>query len=141
MSNAADSPEENTKEIPLGHGETILVIEDEPAILNLSRTMLESLGYAVLTASSAGEAMRLAKAQAGKIHLLIIDVVMPKMNGRELSDQLQSLYPDIKILFMSGYTADVIAHHGVLAEGVRFIQKPLFRKDLAVKVNEVLTPV
>ncbi|MDP3478123.1 MAG: PAS domain S-box protein [Desulfoprunum sp.] len=141
VSNTADSPEENTKEIPLGHGETILVVEDEPAILNLSKAMLESLGYAVLTANTTGEAMQLAKAQAGKIDLLIIDVVMPEMNGRELADQLQSLFPDIKILFMSGYTADVIAHHGVLAEGVCFIQKPLFRQDLAAKVHEVLARV
>ncbi len=137
-SNAADSYEENTKKIPLGHGEIILVVEDEPAILSLSRTMLESLGYAVLTANTTDEARQLAKVHAGEIHLLLIDVVMPEMDGRQLADQLQTLYSDIKIHFMSGYTADVIAHHGVLAEGVHFIQKPFFRQDLAAKVHEAL---
>ncbi|MBU4262681.1 MAG: PAS domain S-box protein [Proteobacteria bacterium] len=138
VSNAVDSREEHTRETPLGQGEVILVVEDEVALLKLSRTMLESLGYAVLTASKTGEAMQLAKAHAGRIDLVIIDVVMPEMNGRELADQLQTLYPKIKILFMSGYTADIIAHHGVLAEGMHFIQKPLLRQDLAAKVHEVL---
>ena len=116
-SDAADAQKEKAKAIPLGHGETILVVEDEVTILNMSKTMLESLGYAVLTASTTDEAMQLAKAHADTIHLLITDVVMPEMNGRELAEQLHTLYPELKTLFMSGYTADVIAHHGVLAEG------------------------
>jgi len=137
-SDAADAQKEKAKAIPLGHGETILVVEDEVTILNMSRTMLESLGYAVLTANTTDEAMQLAKAHAGTIHLLITDVVMPEMNGRELAEQLHTLNPELKTLFMSGYTADIIAHHGVLAEGVRFIQKPFSKQDLAAKVREVL---
>ncbi len=135
----AEAPrEEGSMEFALGQGETILVVEDEPAILSMIRVMLESLGYIALTASTTDEALRLVKAHAGKIHLLLIDVVMPETNGRELADQLQPLYPDIKTLFMSGYTADVIAHHGVLAEGLHFMQKPFSRQDLATKVREVL---
>ena len=136
-SDAADAQKEKAKAIPLGHGETILVVEDEVTILTLSRTMLESLGYAVLTASTTDEAMQLTKTHAGTIHLLITDVVMPEMNGRELAEQLHTLNPELKTLFMSGYTADVIAHHGVLAEGVHFIQKPFSKQDLAAKVREV----
>jgi YesN/AraC family two-component response regulator len=82
--------------------------------------------------------VRLAEEHPGDIHLLITDVVMPGMNGRDLADELRTFYPDIKILFMSGYTADVIAHRGVLEEDVQFIQKPFSMKDLGVKVREVL---
>jgi PAS domain S-box-containing protein len=120
-----------------GH-ETILVAEDEPAILQVTTMMLERLGYAVLAASTPGEAIRMAEAHPGQIHLLMTDVVMPEMNGRDLAKNLLSLYPDIKRLFMSGYTADVIAHQGVLDKGVFFIQKPFTRKDLAAKVRQVL---
>jgi len=125
--------------VPAGRGnETILLVEDEPAILNLARMLLEGFGYTVLAAPTPGEAIRLAEELAGKIHLLIADVVMPQMNGRELAANLTSRYPDLKRLFMSGYTADVIAHHGVLDEGVNFIQKPFSVQDLAAKVREVL---
>ena len=123
---------------PPGHGETVLLVEDDPAILKLGTKMLERLSYTVLTANTATEAIRLAKEHAGKIDLLITDVVMPDMNGRELAGNLFSLYPNIKRMFMSGYTANVIAHHGVLEEGVQFIQKPFGMKDLAVKVRETL---
>ena len=120
-----------------GH-ETILLVEDEPAILKLATTMLERQGYTVLAASMPGEAIRLAAEHTGKIHLLMTDVVMPEMNGRELAKNLLSLYPDLKRLFMSGYTADVIAHRGVIDEGVNFIQKPFTMQDLAAKVRQVL---
>jgi FixJ family two-component response regulator len=82
--------------------------------------------------------LRLAEQHAGDVHLLITDVVMPEMNGRELADQLCGLFPEIKTLFMSGYTADVIAHQGVLEEGVNFIQKPFSIQDLSVKVRAAL---
>jgi YesN/AraC family two-component response regulator len=82
--------------------------------------------------------MRLAEEHPGAIDLLITDVVMPGMNGRDLADELHTIYPDIKILFMSGYTADAIAHRGVLEEDVQFIQKPFSIKDLGLKVHEVL---
>lgn len=126
------------EEISYGHGETILVVEDEVSILNLLREMLEGLGYAVLTAARPGDALQLAEERAGKIHLLITDVVMPEMNGKELAERLRGLYPALKCLFMSGYTANVIAHHGILDEGVHFIQKPASIKDLASKVRETL---
>ena len=124
---------------PVARGrETILVVEDEPAILRMTKTMLERLGYAVLTASTPGEAIRVAGAHTDVIHLLITDVVMPEMNGRDPAKNLLTLYPALKRLFMSGYTADVIAHHGVLDEGVHFIQKPFSKKDLAARVSEAL---
>ncbi len=118
--------------------ETILLVEDELAILKMTAIMLEKQGYRVLSAKTPGEAIRLAREHAGQIHLLMTDVVMPEMNGRDLAKNLLSLYPQIKRLFMSGYTADVIAHHGVLEEGVCFIQKPFYKKDLAAKVREAL---
>jgi PAS domain S-box-containing protein len=118
--------------------ETILLVEDEPAILKMTTIMLERLGYTVLPAPTPGEAIRLATENAGDIHLLLTDVVMPEMNGRDLAKNLLSLYPDLKRLFMSGYTANVIAHHGVLDEGVQFIQKPFSTQKLASKVREVL---
>ncbi len=126
-------------EIPTLKGrETILLVEDEPMILDLAATILETQDYTVLQASTPGEAIRLAREHAGKINLLLTDVIMPEMNGRELAKSLLSLYPDMKRLFMSGYTADVIAHHGLLDEGVRFISKPFSMKGLIAKVREVL---
>ena len=118
--------------------ETVLLVEDEPAILKMGKTMLERLGYTVLAAASPAEALRLAEEHGGEIHLLITDVVMPEMNGRELAMRVRALHPGIKCLFMSGYTADVIAHHGVLDEGVHFIQKPFSLRDLAAQVKSAL---
>jgi len=118
--------------------ETILLVEDEPGILKMTLKMLERHGYTVLAAPTPGEAMSQAAQYKGEIHLLMTDVVMPEMNGRDLAKDLLSIFPDLKLLFMSGYTADVIAHHGVLEEGVHFIQKPFFMKDLAAKVREAL---
>lgn len=129
---------ENSKEIPLGHKETILLVEDEPSIMKMSKMMLENLGYQVLAANTPKEALHLAKENSSVIHLIITDVIMPEMNGRDLANQLHNLCPNIKTLFMSGYTADVIAHHGVLDQGVHFIQKPFSKKKLAVKIREVL---
>jgi two-component system, cell cycle sensor histidine kinase and response regulator CckA len=130
--------DERTETIPPGHEETVLVVEDEPAIMKMSKMMLEQLNYRVLAASTPGEAMRFAEEHSGLIHLLITDVVMPEMNGRDLADQLHTLYPGIKILFMSGYTASVIAHHGVLNKGVHFIQKPFSKREIAIKIKKVL---
>ncbi|MCF8114749.1 MAG: PAS domain S-box protein [Desulfotignum sp.] len=118
--------------------ETILLVEDEPMILDMTTTMLEMLGYTVLAAASPDEAIRLAKDYTGKIHLLMSDVVLPEMNGRDLAGQIVHLYPGIRLLFMSGYTANVIAHHGVLDDGVAFIQKPFSMADMTEKVREVL---
>ena len=115
--------------------ETILLVEDEPSILEMTTLMLKRLGYTVLAAVTPGEAINLAREHAGEIHLLMTDVIMPEMNGRDLARNLLTLYPDLKRLFMSGYTANVIAHHGVLDPGVHFIQKPFSMKDMAAKVR------
>jgi CheY-like chemotaxis protein len=118
--------------------ETILVVEDESPLLNVTQRMLERRGYNVLTANTPGQAIQVAREHAGNIDLLITDVVMPEMNGRDLAKNILSLYPRAKPLFMSGYTADVIAHQGVLDEGVFFIQKPFSARDLAATVRQVL---
>ncbi len=118
--------------------ETILLVEDEPAILKLAKVMLERLGYKVLAASAPGEAIRIASEHKGEINLLMTDVIMPQMNGRELAQKLLSIHAHIKVLFVSGYTADVIARHGVLDEGTHFLQKPFSVKDLAARLREVL---
>jgi two-component system cell cycle sensor histidine kinase/response regulator CckA len=128
----------DTSEPPLSHGETILLVEDEAVMMEVARVMLESLDYKVLAAASPNEAIDLSKQYGGKIDLLFTDVVMPQMNGRELADQLKTLRPAVKILFMSGYTANVIAHQGVLEEGINFIQKPFSMYDLAAEIRMAL---
>ncbi len=133
-----DSQLERAEDIPLGRGETVLLVEDEPALLRMTQMVLEELRYRVLAASTSGKAIRLAEEHAGEIQLIITDVVMPEMNGRDLAERLQSRYSSMKILFMSGYTADVIANKGVLDEGMNFIQKPFSTKEIAVKVREAL---
>jgi PAS domain S-box-containing protein len=126
-----------TEPVARGH-ETILLVEDEKTLLDLSKRMLEKQGYRVLTAGTPGEAIRLAEEKAGEIQLLMTDVVMPEMNGRDLAKKMLTLYPNLKCLFTSGYTANVIVHHGVLDEGVYFIQKPFSIKELGTKVREAL---
>ena len=129
---------EVSSQIPKSRGETVLIVEDEVSILNMGKQMLQRLGYNVLSANKPKDAIELAESHHGKIDLLITDVVMPEMSGRELSEEFSTRYSSVKTLYMSGYTANVIAHHGVLDEGVKFIQKPFSRKDLAVKVRDVL---
>jgi signal transduction histidine kinase/CheY-like chemotaxis protein len=129
---------ESTEETPKGRGEMLLLVEDEPVILDVSREMLEQLGYVVLTASTPSEALRQAETHAAEIKLLITDVVMPKMNGRDLARLIGDIKPGLKCLFISGYTANVIANHGVLDEGVHFLQKPFSMKDIATKVRHAL---
>jgi PAS domain S-box-containing protein len=119
-------------------GETLLLVEDQDAILRLTKRMLERMGYTVLAASTPAEALRLGWDHPGEIHLLVTDVVMPEMNGRDLAKSLLAMRPRLKRLFISGYTADVIAHHGVLDEGVNFLAKPFSRQDLAAKVHRAL---
>ncbi|MDD2734466.1 MAG: ATP-binding protein [Desulfuromonadaceae bacterium] len=118
--------------------ETILLVEDEPAILKMAAMMLEGQGYTVIMAGTADEAIRKFREQLFAIHMVMTDVVMPDMNGRDLVDELLKLKPQLKSLFMSGYSANVIAHHGVLDEGVHFIQKPFPLSELTSKVREVL---
>ncbi len=130
-------PPEPLEKTGLGH-ETVLFVEDEPTILKIGRQILQELGYQVIAAATPGQALQLAREHSGKIHLLITDVIMPEMNGKDLAARLISLQPGIRQLFMSGYTADVIANHGVLDESVQFIQKPFTVEDLSAKVRIVL---
>jgi PAS domain S-box-containing protein len=126
-----------TESAPRGQ-ETLLLVEDEPDILNMTAMLLEKQGYTVLSAHTPGEAAHLATKHSNEIHLLITDVVMPEMNGRDLANSLKAQHPHLKCLFMSGYTGDVIAQYGVLAEGINFIQKPFSLRELATKVREAL---
>jgi CheY-like chemotaxis protein len=132
------APAEHPPEPSTQPHETILLVEDEPTILRMTVRMLERMGYRVLAAGSPGDALHLARKHKGEIHLLMTDVVMPEMNGRDLAKNLLSLYPNIHRLFMSGFTADVIARHGVLDAGVHFIHKPFGVKDLSAKLREAL---
>ncbi|HDQ41384.1 MAG TPA: PAS domain S-box protein [Desulfonatronum sp.] len=116
----------------------VLIVEDEPALLDFARETLEELGYSVLTAQSPWEAVRLVQSLSEHLDLLITDVVMPEMNGRDLAARLQALEPGLKCLFMSGYTKNVIARHGVLDEGLNFLHKPFTMRELAQKVAQVL---
>ncbi len=118
--------------------ETVLVVEDEPAILLLVSHILQAQGYHVLRADSPQAALATAAAHPDGIALLLTDVIMPEMNGRDLAAMMQQTNPGIRSVFMSGYTSDVIARHGVLADGVSFLQKPFSIDTLASKVREAL---
>lgn len=137
-SDKAEAPPKENKAPCQQGSEVVLLVEDEPAILEMTTMMLERLGYRVLATGAPTSAIDLAQKFAGKIHLLMTDVVMPEMNGRDLAKNILSYFPNIKRLFMSGYTADVIAHQGVLDEGVHFIQKPFTMNELAAKLRKVL---
>ena len=118
--------------------ETLLLVDDEATVLRLTARLLRKLGYYTIQANSPSEAMRIAREYTGEIHLLLTDVVMPEMNGRELATRLLSLRPGMKSLFMSGHSAEVITHHGVLEAGISFIQKPFTVQTLATKVRRLL---
>jgi PAS domain S-box-containing protein len=118
--------------------ETILLVEDESQVRALARTVLVKAGFQVLEATNGEDALMLCERFAGKIHLVLTDVVMPKMGGRELVERLQVLRPETKVLYMSGYTDDTVVHHGVLDEGVAFLQKPITPDVLTSKIRDVL---
>jgi CheY-like chemotaxis protein len=120
--------------------ETVLVVEDHEAVRRLTVEILKSYGYRALETARGGEALLVAERHPEPIHLLLTDVVMPGMTGRELADRLKPLRPEMRVLYMSGYAADVIAHRGVLDSGVNYIQKPLGPSALAAKIREVLGP-
>ena len=120
-----------------GH-ETVLLVEDESAVLRLSKIVLERFGYRVLTAGTPSEAIQVFTTHKGHVHLLVTDVVMPEMNGRELAARLRESHPELKALFVSGYSASALAPRGVLDEGVHFLQKPFSLEDLASSVRHAL---
>ncbi len=136
----ADTQRQIADPLEPGYGEGVLLVEDEVSIMEMGRQMLEKIGYRVFAASTPQEALRLAAEHTGEIRLVVTDVVLPDMNGRVLTEKLRAISPDIKTLFMSGYTADVIVHRGELEDGVDFIQKPFSIKDLAAKVKAALYP-
>ncbi len=124
--------------VPLDGSETVLVAEDEDAVRQIIEKALQARGYTVMVARGGTEALAIAGRHAGQIDLLVTDVVMPDMNGRALSERLTHVRPTIKTLYLSGYTDDAILHHGVLEEGVAFLQKPFSLGALARKVREVI---
>lgn len=119
--------------------ETVLLVEDEDALLQFTKILLEQMGYTVLTANAPGHAVKLAEEHDGEIHILMTDVVMPEMSGRSLSETIISKRPGIKCLFMSGYTADIIAHNGILDKGIHFLEKPFTAEELSTKLRETLS--
>ncbi len=138
----SDAPNNERLEMPTRReakaGETIMVVEDEPAILKQVTQILKSRGYAVLPVLSPDDAIRAAAEHPGDIELLLTDVILPSMNGRELAKRVCELRPKLRCLFMSGYSADIIAHHGVLEPTVAYVQKPFSTEELVVKIREVL---
>jgi two-component system, cell cycle sensor histidine kinase and response regulator CckA len=107
-------------------------------VLNATRRILESADYTILTADNGNDALQVCNDHQGEIHLVLTDVVMPRMNGRELAERMAKIRPEVKILYTSGYTDDIILHHGVLEEGVQFISKPFSSSNLIRKVRELL---
>lgn len=134
-----ESPDRRKPPVPdPGGSETLLLVEDEAGIRKAVEKLLSLLGYRLLVAADPAEALQLAEQHPEPIALLLTDVVMPGMSGKELAKRLTALRPTLKCLFMSGYTASVIAHHGVLEEGVNFIQKPIAMHDLALRIRAIL---
>jgi len=129
--------EKTSANLPKG-SETILVVEDDAAIRRLARKSLVIYGYTVLEAKGGQEALKIGRAYEKRIHLLLSDVIMPGISGRELADRLQFIIPELKVIYMSGYADDAISRYGVLDPKVNFIEKPFLPEDLARRVREVL---
>jgi signal transduction histidine kinase len=136
---ACPSPRSEPSLLPIRGGtQTVLLAEDDDGVRLLARLALQSHGYTVLEARNGQEALTLCHEHQGSVHLLITDVVMPLMSGRELADRLKSRRPDIRVLYLSGYTGDTVLHHGVLETGLAFLQKPFTPAALARKVRDLL---
>ncbi len=131
-------PEPAGPALSLSGSETILLVEDDELVRELTREVLRTNGYVVLEAKDGHEALRIGREYDGLIHLILTDVVMPQISGQQVVEQIASTHPDIKSLFMSGYTDDAIHHHGILDPGVNFIEKPFAADGLLQKVREVL---
>ncbi len=131
---------ENSSDEPIKGTETILVVEDQADLLQVVKANLEELGYKVMAATSPVEAMLLSKTYPAVIHLLLTDVMMPVMSGKELNDEIVKTRAGIKVIFMSGYTEDVLAPLGVLNKGIHFLQKPFTFVELARRVRYILSP-
>ena len=138
LAQAAAEGEKPAAAPALGGNETVLVVEDQAEVRDYAVAALKEYGYRVIEAESGAEALRLCERDLGRIHLVLTDVVMPNMSGPELANRLEKLRPGTKVLFMSGYTDDVILQQGVLDESAEFVQKPFSPRELAVKVREVL---
>jgi two-component system, cell cycle sensor histidine kinase and response regulator CckA len=124
--------------VPRGHGEVVLVVEDEPALRELARMIIENLGYRVRVTANGGEALILIEEEGLKPDLILTDVIMPAMSGRVMVERIYRTLPDVKVIFMSGYTDDAIVHHGVLDPGINFLQKPFSKAALSAKLSSVL---
>ena len=133
-----DAPRETQLEMPRGNGETILLVEDETAVANLSQRTLENLGYRVFSVTNPLDAIEVVDEQERKFDLLITDVIMPGINGRELRERIEKYIPGIEVIYISGYTADIIAKRGVIEKGMYFLAKPFSRRSLANIVHKVL---
>ncbi|MBW1961880.1 MAG: response regulator [Deltaproteobacteria bacterium] len=133
-----DVVQEQSELYSLRGQETVLVVEDDERLLSMIKTMLEVYGYRVLTAKDGGEALEISTSYHGPIHLLLTDVVMPGMSGSDLADQLKSKLLGIKVLYMSGYTDNIIARHGVIEKDAEFLEKPFTKEALVGKVRKVL---
>jgi CheY-like chemotaxis protein len=120
-------------------GETVMLVEDEAQVRDLEVRMLKQLGYTVLAAANGEEAMDVSHAHAGEIALLVTDVVMPNMSGKQVADAMRSRRPQLKVLFLSGYTENTISHHGVLDSSVDFLSKPFSRETLSNKIRDILS--
>jgi two-component system sensor histidine kinase EvgS len=136
--NFSEAPDKTPTSVPCGSGQRILIVEDECNLLEIVKAMLEELEYQVLTETNPEKALAFLMEGSNPPDLVITDVIMPGMSGKEMADEIWKTSKDLKILFMSGYTSNAIVHHGVLDSDVNFIQKPFSLRELGLKVQEVL---